>query len=286
MTRDKLLIQLFDNLQILYSDVNRLIIEYQNTKKWEMTAYTSWKQKGRPTGIFPSKHLWVCDHTADLVFNYSKHGKIKKQNSSLKFPYGIEMDEKHSLLYIANKTHVTVFNLKLEKISSWSLPSTNSYRRGIKLEDSILYITIEDINQIFLCQTSNGEIIKTFGDSGGSGPEQFLCPLGLTLNNKYLYVCDNQNNRIQIVLKENGKNYSKWGSGNAKRKKGEFYYPKSIYYYCGDELFYIGDDCSVQLFEKNGVCIQRLGDNHGDKMTQFCEVFGICIMDEHLYISD
>jgi len=54
-----------------------------------------------------------------------------------------------------------------------------------------------------------------------------------------------------------------------------------------DNIFYIGDECSVQLFTKVGFCRQRLGDTRvGANMNQFSYVFGITLMNNELYISD
>jgi len=77
------------------------------------------------------------------------------------------------------------------------------------------------------------------------------------------------------------------GNGKLSTEKGQFYYPRSIYNYLLESLIYVGDRLSVQIFWKDGVCLQRLGDdNVGSKMNQFNGVFGICVVDDRLYVSD
>jgi len=61
----------------------------------------------------------------------------------------------------------------------------------------------------------------------------------------------------------------------------------SIYYNLLEEIFYIGDRYSVQIFTKDGNCQQRIGDqNSGNKMNQFNRIYGICVMNDQLYVSD
>jgi len=52
-------------------------------------------------------------------------------------------------------------------------------------------------------------------------------------------------------------------------------------------MFYIGDHKSVSLYESNGKCLQRIGTEvNGSGMNQFNYVYGICLCNEELYVSD
>jgi len=87
-------------------------------------------------------------------------------------------------------------------------------------------------------------------------------------------------------LKETGTFSHIWGSTQST-EKGQFGTPYSIFYERIDEIFYIGDSCSVQLYTKDNVCIQRIGDvDTGSEMNQFCGIYGLCVKDENLYVSD
>jgi len=62
---------------------------------------------------------------------------------------------------------------------------------------------------------------------------------------------------------------------------GEFTYCFSIYRDLLEEIFYVGDCYSVQLFIKEGKCIQRI-----DSGTCGNFVYGICVIYDQLYVCD
>jgi len=71
------------------------------------------------------------------------------------------------------------------------------------------------------------------------------------VESNYVYICDCDNHRVQVLMKENGEFKSQWGRGLKQREElGEFSFPCVIYYDFNEQLFYIGDRYSVQLFEK------------------------------------
>jgi len=210
-----------------------------------------------------------------------------RENLSFKDPCGIDMDEKN-ILYIADENNVTLVNLKLEIISSWKLPQKNTGFGGLKIDNKTVYLTIAGIHQIFLCQSEDGKVLKKYGTvDKGSKPGEFNRPCGITVNGTYVYICDCSNHRIQILIKENGTFSYQWGKGKESTEKGHFSYPRSIYYNVLEEMFYIGDSYSVQLFRKDNTCIQRLGDTtDGNKMNQFYNVWGLSVVNDQLYVSD
>jgi len=173
-------------------------------------------------------------------------------------------------------------------LSTWKLADLTGNFRGLKIDGIILYLTIEEINQIFLCNPSDGKILNLYGTiNRGSQPGEFTYPFGITVNNKYVYICDNENHRIQILNKENGKFSHQWGSGERSWEKGQFMYPYSIYRDLEEDIFYVGDGCSVQLFTKENICLQRIGDTTpGKRRNQFDSVESTCVVYDRLYISD
>jgi len=85
------------------------------------------------------------------------------------------------------------------------------------------------------------------------------------------------------------------GTGlNASFEKGQFYYPRNVYYDVTEEMIYIGDWYSVQLFKRDQTvenlsytCLQRIGDRtSGTGMNEFNCVNGVCIYEDHLYVCD
>jgi len=284
MSRQEYLLRLFSESDILYHTLNCLIAEYDTPIDWETTAFTSWKQKD-PTGIVNYKdNLFTCDWDQHTVAIYTLQGEKINEISSFDYPYGIDFDNHNKFLYIADKYHVTILNLKLEIMSIWKLPTSNDYYRGLKIDNNVLYLTIGGIHQIFLCNSSDGKILNKWGTvQGGSKQEEFSNPYGLTVNDKYLYVCDSWNDRIQIVIKTNGKFVNQW----EKTESLSFHFPKSIYFHNVDDIFYIGDRCALFLLTRNGKFKQKLGSTiRGDGMDQFNEIDGICVKNERLYICD
>jgi len=150
------------------------------------------------------------------------------------------------------------------------------------------YLTIDGFHQIFLCNNQDGKVLKKWGTvNSGSKHGEFNYPYGITVNNTYVYVCDCYNHRIQILIKENGNFFHQWGKGQSSTKKGQFSYPGSIFYHILEEMFYIGDWYSVQLFTKENICIQRIGDTTtGNKMNQFNYGYGLSVCDDQLYVCD
>jgi len=192
-------------------------------------------------------------------------------------------------LYIADDTHVTILNLKLEILSSWRLPTTSkTILRGLKVDEKILYLTMSNVHQIFICNSQDGKVLNKWGNvEYGSNKCEFYRPTGLTVDDKYVYICDQLNHRIQILTKDKGIFFTQWGSGKEGTDQGQFNAPYSIYNHLSEEIFYIGDVCSVQMFTKEGICIQRLGDKeYGNKRNQFNYVDGLCLINDRLYVSD
>jgi len=102
----------------------------------------------------------------------------------------------------------------------------------------------------------------------------------VTIDEKYLYVCDCINDRVQILEKENGKFKEQWKCGFRK-----FYYPLSILLY--EPFIYVGDVNGIQVFSKdeNNQCIESFGKK-GRQTEEFTYVTGLCIVNDHLYIVD
>jgi len=121
-------------------------------------------------------------------------------------------------------------------------------------------------------------VIREFGFVKlGSKVGEFNNPLGLTVDNKYVYVCDHYNHRIQLLTKETGIYFSQWGNETEDTEQLQFCFPRSIYNHLSEDLIYVGDLGSVQLFRKDSVYLQRL---------ESPSVSGICVMDDRLYVCD
>jgi len=174
-------------------------------------------------------------------------------------------------------------DLNFQQQASWDLPN-NPQRAGLrflKIDNDQIYLTIDEFNFIFLCNKLNGELKQRFGSySHSSDNGKFSNPLGIAIANELLYICDSNNHRVQILNKITGTYESKWGN------EKQFSDPHSIYYDQSNNLMYIGDTYSVQIWKSNQ-CVQKLGENIvGNKPSQFDGVLGISIMNNRLYLLD
>jgi len=183
-----------------------------------------------------------------------------------------------------------VLNLKLEIVSEWKysveLPDYPAFL-ALQIEGDLLYLTVGGFHQIFLHKRQDGKLLNQWGTKDPSSKQgEFNYPRGITVDNKYVFVCDWANNRVQL-LKPDGVFCTQWGNGIKSIEIGQFSNPFSIYNDLLEEIVYIADSCSVQLFRKDGVCIQRLGTHEeGREMNEFSSVFGMYVMDDRMYVSD
>jgi len=232
----------------------------------------------------------MCDYSHNSISKYNQDFKLVKEKSFTN-PHGIEIDMSTMLLYIVDKISCTILDLNFELQGSWKLPTEpkNSGFRGVKVTPDRIYLTIEGIHQIFSCNKENGKIYKSYGNSySGSGSGEFNTPQGITVRNDFLYICDSNNHRVQLFHKDKGSYITTWDKNpENKGMENYFTYPQYISYELSENLFYIGDVYSIQLWDNTGKRIQRIGDKYiGNKMTQFHGVYASCIMNNKLYVGD
>jgi len=143
------------------------------------------------------------------------------------------------------------------------------------IKENLLYVTI-----------ARG-IIRIYGLLGENKGCIEHSSLGLlariSLEGGIIYVCDMGNHQIVGFDKTNYSIIQRWGrKGTAN---GEFYCPFAIESY--ENILYIGDRCSVQLFDLDGQFLQRIGGKRlGQEDGKFDGVRGIVIIKNYLYISD
>jgi len=159
----------------------------------------------------------------------------------------------------------------------------------LKVYDDKIYFTLYDSHQIYVT-TLEGKEIKTFGKqfttllSGGKGEGEFYSPWGLTVDEKFLYICDRVNHRIQILKRENGMFISQWGAKG--QEDGQLNYPIDLSLY--DDLLYVSDDYGVQVFTKKGIFVKVIGTGRkrGYGEGEFNETSGLCLVKNKLYVAD
>jgi len=204
MAREEKLMEIIKNLNVLVFDLIPLIVQYEKQVKWETSAPKTWKCPAYPLAMTTDQnHLYVCSPDNLTLLIYNLNGEMLSGVPGVERALSIDFDMKESLLYIVDVTHVSIFNLNFIKVGSWKLPAeSREDLRGLKVEQKIVYLTLYDVNQIFVCQSQDGKIVHQWGEKG-SGKGQLDRPLGITVNKKYIYICDCWNHRIQAFTKLN-----------------------------------------------------------------------------------
>jgi len=149
---------------------------------------------------------------------------------------------------------------------------------GLKIDQDYIYFTFYPSHLVHIySKNGNGSPIKIteYGTiSSGENNHQFNNPKGLTTNKNYLYVCDSDNHRIQVLCKFTGKYMFTF----EKTLFPKFEFPEVIH--LSFDEFYIGSENSVQVFTKKGQfsrCIEA--------REKFFRVSSIWSLNDRLYIN-
>ena len=103
--------------------------------------------------------------------------------------------------------------------------------------------------------TANGEHVKSWG-SWGTGPGQFVTPHGIWVDGDRIYVCDRENNRVQIFSRD-GEYVSEWTG---------FFHPMDVFV-DGEGTIYVTDQVpGMTMLDREGGMITRIrtpANGHG-----------------------
>jgi len=153
-----------------------------------------------------------------------------------------------------------------------------------------MYFSTYFPHQIQVYKSQTGKLLARWGVEDSSSKQgEFNYPMGITVDNKYVYVCDSYNHRVELLTKKGGGGMfcHQWGKGVKSNEPREFAFPNCIFNDELEEIFYIGDNFRVQWFTKDGVYLQHLGGNDtGSKMNEFNVIYGVSLMDDRLYVCD
>ena len=128
------------------------------------------------------------------------------RNEQFKYPLGVTIDHSKGNIYVADQNNhcVKVFNNTAEYLFKFgdSRGEGKMYcPRGLVIScDTVL---ISQGNDHILVYQLDGKFVSRIG-TRGSGDLQFKCPFGLATDetNNYIYICDCNNNRIQIISQD------------------------------------------------------------------------------------
>jgi len=284
MQRQKTLLHLLNRLDILLTDLNRLLVEYDDTLQWEGKQIQEVEMESYPWKMVTDdeKYFYVCMPYSNCVARYTMDTLQLVDKFKTTAPNAIEISGNE--LYVSeNNGSVKVFNIlpKLPNVQILRQWKPTGYTFAIKVNNGNFYYANALDNQIYVYNLS-GKLIKQFGKSG-SGNGELNGPYGIDIDDQSVYVADYYNSRVQVFHLLNYTYSHQWGSqGN---EHGEFRNPYEIR--LDQVLCYVGDMKGVQVFTKSGEFLYRFGKgDHGSGTGEFFQVRGILIVDNRLYVSD
>ena len=200
-------------------------------------------------------------------------------------PYGIAFNNREEMIVSEYLGHrLSILDTRGQKIRTFGSrgdsPHQMIFPAGIATDDSgIIYVSSEDKLQKF---TSTGELIKCVGRKGGKEGE-FDDPRGLTLRDNLVYVCDGNNDRIQVF--DLDLNFVR-SIGSCGR--GEFDAPSDVKFDTAGNMYVaeLGNG-RVQVMDSSGRFIREFGRGKlsrpsslliADKYVYVCDIRSNCIV--------
>jgi len=282
MERKNELMKILNDLEVLLIDLTRLVIEYDTIEKFNAKYIFHWKCQERcwlQRIAYNDQYLYVNCTQHDEIYRYSLDGKLI---DSLSYQ-AHHMEIINNQFYLLNNFQFFIIDIKtITMIQSWNLPKEKDKSVGGwygKFEQEKIYFTPYRITHYVYLFNKDGKKIQLFGSKEPSLiVGQFNTPYGITVNERYLYVCDCFNHRVQVLDRENGKFILL-----LKDEQKNFHNPQMIL--LDEELVYIGDNNGIQVWTKESKCIQRIGCSRGNE-GEFRLVRGFCIVNDKIYIVD
>ena len=201
--------------------------------------------------------------------------------TDLNTPYGIAFNNREEMIVSECFGHcrLSILDTRGQKILTFGSRGDSPHQMirpaGIATDDSgNIYVSSEHKLQKF---TSTGELIKCVGQKGGKEGE-FDDPRGLTLRENLVYVCDCNNNRIQVFDLDLNfvRSIGSRGSG-----RGEFDRPLDVKFDTAGNM-YVADrgNGRVQVMDSRGRFIREFGRG------KLRGPSGLLIADKYVYVSN
>jgi len=287
MTREKSLVEILDSLRFLYHDLNSLIasydtirVEFKDMFEWSCPKGTDHKLRNI---THDNQYLYINCCKQRKIYRYYSEGTLKGTLPITEKIYA--MDLNNNQFYFLGYDKVLIFEMKTNFLMDWKLPLEKGKPVGgmaIKVDEKKVYFTPWQITNYIYLYSKTGTFIRTFGSKEKSKKQgEFSCPCGLTIGKTRLYICDKENNRIQVLDKD-GNFIAQW-QDEAKDPLITLTSPRTIFYY--DKLYYVGDAYSIRVFNRSGRRLQRFGPE-GNGEGGFKEVTGLCMVNAKLYVVD
>ena len=195
-------------------------------------------------------------------------------------PYCIAFNSHQEMIVSECGGHrLSIFDIRGQKIRTFGSrgdsPDQMIRPAGIATDDTDnTYVSSEHKLQKF---TSSGELIKCIGWKGRKEGE-FNDPCGVTLYDNQVYVCDNNNDRIQVF--DLDLNFVR-SIGSHGKGRGEFGSPQDVQFDTAGNMYVAElDNGRVQVMDTSGQFIRSFGQE-GERVPS-----GLYIVDKYVYVSD
>jgi len=245
-------------------------------------------QDGDGANFYSRAGEFHFDRNGNLLSSFGSKGS---GNGEFRFPLGIDID-KSGKVYIADSGNhrLQVFSPEgkfIDKINIHSKDKHPADPTDVVVDDTRnrCYIVDNDNHYILVYDLSNRKLIKTYG-SPGAGKLAFRYPFLITLDkDKYLYIVDVINTRVQ-VLNPDGLFVAFIGGWGVE--KGEFFRPKGVAIDRNNRV-YVSDSYMgvIQIFDSNGEFYAVVGDPAKRAPKKFKTPMGLFIDNNNrLYVVE
>jgi len=242
--------------------------------------------------------IYVVDGVNHKIRIFNRNGKFLSSfgtkgsgNGEFRFPLGVDIDNSGKVYIADSGNHrIQIFSPEGKFIAKINIPSKDKHPADptdVVVDDSRnrCYIVDNDNHHILVYDLSNRKLIKTYG-SPGAGKLAFRYPFFITLDkDKYLYIVDVINTRIQVLNPEGlfVAFIGGWGV-----EKGEFFRPKGVAIDQNNRV-YVSDSYMgvIQIFDSNGEFFAVVGDPAKGAPKKFKTPVGLFIdKNNRLYVVE
>ena len=235
-----------------------------------------------------SQHIRGSPFAVLAKLPIQKLGTPIRTIGGLNKPWGVAVDERGQIIVAENGGDcVSIFSASGEKIRTFrvrgSAPGqfTNPYGVTIDCDGNLLVSDSRCIQKF----SPQGDFLMSVGTKG-SQPLQFnrARDISISPKNKRIYVCDNQNQRIQILNSDFtfSSSFGSLGSGN-----GQFYYPWGVTTHSSGCVYVA--DCSnncVNVFTEEGQFLRKFGKKGSGDGELSHPVYVAIDSDDTVYVTE
>ena len=203
--------------------------------------------------------------------------------TGLNHPYGIAFNSHQEMIVSECFGHrLSIFDIRGQKIQTFGShgdsPEEMIYPKGIATDDTDhIYVSSEHKLQKF---TSRGELIKCVGEKGKEQGD-FDEPRGVTLHDDQVYVCDYNNDCIQVF--DLDLNFVQ-SIGSCGKGRGEFNKTQDVKFDTAGNM-YVAEWANerVQVLDTSGQFIQAFGQEREGKLNK---PSALHVVDKYVYVCD